>query len=71
MKFLSETDVNTMIKRLRVASGTTGVIKDAELKECLRLQKQNIVFDSDSEKDQNYDFQVERGCFSESDQNED
>ena len=57
MKFLNEVDLNTIIKRLRVASGTTGEIKDKELKECLRLQKQNIIFDSDYS-DNDYNFQV-------------
>ena len=69
-RFLNETDINTIVKRLRVASATAGKIRDKTLKSYLRMQRQNIVFDSDSEKDESYDYQLDKGFFSESEDND-
>ena len=39
--------------------------KDVSLKTFLRVQRQNIVFDSDIDEERNHNFEVDKGYFSE------
>ena len=56
-----------MIKRLRKSYNSLDDIKDKKLRKYLKLNKANIIVSDDDSQDEDHDFEVEKGYFSSSD----
>ena len=66
-RFQQELDVNTILKRLRYSYNSLSQLKNSSVRKYLRLNETSVVMHSDSSGEDNFDFQVNKGYFSTSD----
>ena len=71
-RFQQELDVNTLIKRLRKIEEFSRIYRVEEANKFTRIDPCVVIISSDSEnEEQNFDFEVTKGYFYSSDENDD
>lgn len=69
-RFQQELDVNTLIKRMRFSYNSLSKMKNQQIDKYLRLNESSVVMNSESSDDDNFDFQVDKGYFSSTDEDQ-